>query len=163
MKQKKMKIKKIGFFISKDCPPEILYEFLRFCINFRNLDNIEIIGGFQGKMEQDILDILRNRKLKIGIFLPRTLYKKIPLKVKEDVLLGKIEYYSIFNSEDITKKTCYLRNRAIVEMCDEFIIPYYKSNSMTEETVMYIKEMNKKIYDMRNISELLGDKNGQTT
>ena len=151
----KMKNKKIGFFISKDCPPEILYDFLKFCIEFRNIENIEIIGGFQGKMERDILDFIRNGIIKIGIFLPRTLYKKIPLRVKEDVLLEKIVYYSIFNSEDITKKTCYLRNRAIVEMCDEFIIPYYKSKSMTEKTVIYIKELNKKIYDMGNMRELL--------
>lgn len=154
----KNSLRKIGFFCSASCPPDILLKVYDFAFKIRDNKEIMLIGGFHDKIENDFLNFLINGRINIGVFLARDFYEKIPENHKKLFEEKRVEYFSEFKSSRISRKNCENRNIYIADMCEEFIIPYYKSGGITEKTVKYIESTGKKIYNAETMWKFIESK-----
>lgn len=80
-----------------------------------------IIGGFQTKLEKDVLQILLKRHIPVIIVLARKMYKCLPTEIQTAIESNKALVISISNQSRNTKESAFARNKFVMEHADELI------------------------------------------
>ncbi len=122
---------KIGFLCSRKVPAEIIIKTYDWAIEQRE-KGVCVVSGFHSKIEKDVFHYLKKGNQPIIIVLARGMYKKIPEEFKKLLEQERLLIISPFEQKvkRITQKTALIRNKVIIEISDELIIPYVSKNGL---------------------------------
>ena len=129
-----LEYKKIGYFASGRIASLSVLPTLDWATEVAKRDNVAIVGGFQSKMEQEVLEILLRGKCGIICVLARPIYKVVPEKYREAYGQGRVLFISN-NTSKLTMTSrcqCQRRNEYITSICDELVF-----SSVTTDSSLY--------------------------
>ena len=120
---------KIGFLCSRKVPAGIILKTYDWAIKQRDEGKC-IISGFHSKIEQDVFDILLKGKQPIIMVLARSLKKRWSKEILEAVNKNRLLIISPFKQQikRITTENANKRNKIILDLADQIIIPFTNSN-----------------------------------
>lgn len=96
-----------------------------------------VISGFQSKIEKEVLDVLQNHNGKAIMVLANSIFKKCPEKYCEAIKEKRLLIISYFDDQQIqiTRQTAEMRNKKVIELCDDITVGYVKPGGMTEKLI----------------------------
>lgn len=80
-----------------------------------------IIGGFQTKLEKDVLQLLLKRHIPVIIVLARKMYKNLPAEIMNAIERNEALVLSISNLSRNTKESAWKRNKFVMEQADDIV------------------------------------------
>lgn len=80
-----------------------------------------IIGGFQTKLEKDVLQLLLKRHIPVIIVLARKMYKNLPTEIMNAIERNEALVLSISNLSRNTKESAWKRNKFVMEQADDIV------------------------------------------
>lgn len=86
-------------------------------------EDVSIVSGFQSQLEHQVLEFLLRGRCGIICVLARSLYKRIPCEFKEAFSQGRILFVSEEKQSRPSIESASRRNRLVVSMANELIIP----------------------------------------
>lgn len=101
-----------------------------------------IIGGFQSKIEKDVLHFLLKGRQPVIIVIARQMYKELPNELTNPMNEGRLLIISTSpNAVRVSKDTANKRNLYISEMADEIVFGYIsKESSLNDIFQMFIEK-----------------------
>ena len=94
-----------------------------------------IMSGFQSPLEKDVLRFLLRGKASIILVLARSLWKKVPDELREAVDSGRLLIVSPVSASRASAATAAVRNRWILEHCDEVVLGALDPNGDLAKTI----------------------------
>ena len=88
-----------------------------------------IIGGFQTKLEKDVLQLLLKRHIPVIIVLARKMYKELPAEIQAAIDQDEALVISISNQPRNSKEIAYRRNKYILDIAEGHFIGALNANS----------------------------------
>lgn len=80
-----------------------------------------IIGGFQTKLEKDVLHLLLKRHISVIIVLARKMYKVLPTEIQPAIEEGKALVISISHQPRNSKESSFRRNKYILDIAEDVV------------------------------------------
>ena len=80
-----------------------------------------IIGGFQTKLEKDVLQLLLKQHIPVIIVLARKMYKNLPTEMMTAIERNEALVLSISNLSRNTKESAWKRNKFVMEQATDII------------------------------------------
>lgn len=80
-----------------------------------------IIGGFQTKLEKDVLQLLLKRHIPVIIVLARKMYKNLPAEIMDAIERNEALVLSVSNLSRNTKESALARNKFVMEQADDIV------------------------------------------
>ncbi len=80
-----------------------------------------IIGGFQTKLEKDVLQILLKRHVPVIIVLARKMYKRLPDETQSAANEGKALVISLSYQPRTSKESAWARNQYIADIANHIM------------------------------------------
>ena len=80
-----------------------------------------IIGGFQTKLEKDVLQLLLKQHIPVIIVLARKMYKNLPAEIMVAIKRNEALVLSISNLSRNTKESAWKRNKFVMEQATDII------------------------------------------
>lgn len=101
-----------------------------------------VIGGFQSKIEKDVLHFLLKGKQPVIIVIAREMYKKLPNELIAPMNEGRLLIISTApNAVRVSKNTANKRNLYLSEIADEIVFGYIsKESSLNNIFQMFIEK-----------------------
>lgn len=101
-----------------------------------------VIGGFQSKIEKDVLHFLLKGKQPVIIVIAREMYKELPNELIAPMNEGRLLIISTApNAVRVSKDTANKRNSYISEIADEIVFGYIsKESSLNDIFQMFIEK-----------------------
>lgn len=133
---------KIGFFCSKNCPPELIPKIYDWAIKKRD-EGAVIISGFHTLIEKDVLKFLLKGTQPIIICPARSLHHfQIPAGLKDASTANRLLFISTFDKKlrRVTKKSSHERNKFIIDISDEIVVGYAEKEGNTERLLKKIRD-----------------------
>jgi len=115
--------KKIGYFASGTIATLSVLPIIDWAAEIAKREDVAVVSGFHSKMEREVLDFLLNGKCGIICVLARSLYKNIPREYMEAYNQGRVLFLSEEKQPRPTKESAFRRNRLVVTLADELVIP----------------------------------------
>lgn len=115
--------KKIGHFASGTIVSQSILPTLDWAAEVAKCDDVAIVSGFHSKMEREVLDFLLRGRCSIICVLARSIYKKVPSRLREAYDAGRVLFISpCKTSATMTSRhLCQLRNEYVAAICDELV------------------------------------------
>lgn len=126
--KKLLELRKVAFLCSRTVSSRAILR----CYDWATQINNEkvIIGGFQSKMEKDVLHFLFKSKHSIILVIARQMYKKLPEELIEPMNDGRLLIISTSpKSVRTSKDTAQKRNKYISQIADEIVFGYIAKES----------------------------------
>ena len=143
---------KIALISSQKCPGDIIlktYDFARFV---RGSGDV-IVSGFHSPIEKDCLPILLRGLDPIIIVQAHKLStSRFPPEWRDAIEAGRLLLLSPFDDKDkrVTRELAIERNRFIVAISDEVLIPYAYPGSTTEALFRDLISSGKRVYTFQS-------------
>lgn len=101
-----------------------------------------VIGGFQSKIEKDVLHFLLKGKQPVIIVIAREMYKELPNELIAPMNEGRLLIISTApNAVRVSKNTANKRNLYLSEIADEIVFGYIsKESSLNNIFQMFIEK-----------------------
>jgi len=121
---------KIGFLCSRKVPANIILKTYDWAIEQRE-KGVCVVSGFHSKIEKDVFEILLKGTQPIILVLARGLHKKWKEQTIRAVDKKRLLIISPFKEtvKRITADQAKKRNELVVDLSDQVIIPFIKTNS----------------------------------
>lgn len=126
--KKLLELRKVAFLCSRTVSSRAILR----CYDWATQINNEkvIIGGFQSKMEKDVLHFLFKSKHSIILVIARQMYKELPEELIEPMNDGRLLIISTSpKSVRTSKDTAQKRNKYISQIADEIVFGYIAKES----------------------------------
>lgn len=106
-----------------------------------NGKKIFFVSGFHSKMEREVLDFLLRGKCGIVCVLARSIYKKIPDKLREAYNAGRILFIAPCKTSATrtSRQLCQQRNEYVTSISDELVF-----SSLTHKSSLYLLSLQNK-------------------
>ncbi len=132
---------KTGFLCSRKVPADIILKTYDWTIEQRE-KGVCVISGFHSKLEKDVFYYLSKGKQPIIVVLARGMYNRIPFIFKRLLNENRLLIISPFNDniQRVTKETAFIRNKTIMELSDELVIPFYSINGMIDRLLKHYND-----------------------
>lgn len=106
-----------------------------------------VIGGFQSKMEKDVLYFLLKEKRAVIMVIARQMYKELPEELISPMNDGRLLIISTSpKSIRVSNKTAYDRNLYISEIADEIVFGYISKESSLNDLFLMFSEKSQILY-----------------
>lgn len=93
-----------------------------------------VVGGFQSKIERDVLHFLLKGKQPIIIVLARRMYKVLPEELRKPMDEGRLLIFSTApQATRVSKEAAFARNHYIAEMADSMVFGYINEGSSLQK------------------------------
>jgi predicted Rossmann fold nucleotide-binding protein DprA/Smf involved in DNA uptake len=128
--------KKIGLFVSVNCPGTMIFQSYDFVSKMRSRDNISFLSGFHSPMEKECLRSLSIGNAGIIWCLAKSIEAfKLPEELELVFSDGKLLLLSSFPEKisRITKQTALERNKLVAAIADEIFFSYAEPGGKTEK------------------------------
>lgn len=126
--KKLLELRKVAFLCSRTVSSRAILRCYDWATQIKN--EKVIIGGFQSKMEKDVLHFLFKSKHSIILVIARQMYKKLPEELIEPMNDGRLLIISTSpKSVRTSKDTAQKRNKYISEIADEIVFGYIAKES----------------------------------
>lgn len=125
---------KIGFLCSRKVPANIILKTYDWAIAQRD-KGVCIISGFHSKIEKDVFHFLLKGAQPLILVLARGLKQIWEPEIKVALGHKRLLVISPFPSEvkRVTSSTSIIRNKKIIELADEIVIPYVSAGGQLEK------------------------------
>ena len=128
--------KKIGLFVSVNCPGVMIFQSYDFVFKMRTRENISFVSGFHSPMERECLRNLAAGAAGIIWCIAKSLKSfKLPEDLQKTFDDGRMLILSSFPERitRITKETSTLRNKLVAAIADESFFAYAAPGGKTEK------------------------------
>lgn len=138
-----VKIINCAFLCSKNYPASSVLNCYDWAVEMRD-NNKCVIGGFQSKLENDVLHFLLKGTQPIIIVLSRGLKQRIEKEYTKHLENGRLLIISPFDKsvKRITTETSMKRNKYIIDIADEIVVGFSDPNGNLHKL---LRDSNKKI------------------
>lgn len=136
-----LNLKKTAFLCSRNIPAGIVLKCYDWAISQREQGNC-IIGGFQSKIEKDVLHYLLKGKQPIIVAMARGLKQRIEPEFKHEIEKGRLLIISPFEKEvkRITERTAMIRNLLMIDLADNLAIGFISKGGNLEKLLKQTKK-----------------------
>lgn len=106
-----------------------------------------VIGGFQSKIEKDVLHFLLKGRQPVIIVIARQMYKELPDELTMPMHEGRLLIISTApNAVRVSKNTANKRNSYISEIADEIVFGYISKESSLNDIFQMFAEKSQILY-----------------
>lgn len=138
--RKLLESRKVAFFCSRIVSSEAILRCYDWATQMADSNNV-VIGGFQSKIEKDVLHFLLKGKQPVIIVIARRMYKELPNELINPMNEGRLLIISTsLNAVRVSKDTANKRNSYISEIADEIVFGYISKDSSLNELFQKFKE-----------------------
>ena len=126
-----------GLMASRECPGSVLLETLDKIPNWVKEGRV-ILSGFHSPLEQQVLHSVLRRKGRVVKLIARGLDSyRVPNEERESLDDGRMLILTTFSPDvrHITRATALERNRLVLELANEMVIPYIAKGSPLSDLV----------------------------
>jgi len=144
--------KKIGLFVSVNCPGVMIFQSYDFVFKMRTRENISFVCGFHSPMEKECLRSLAAGSAGIIWCLPKSIESfKLPEDLEKTFDDGRMLILSSFPEKTtrITKETSLLRNKIVAAIADESFFSYAAPGGKTEKLCCETIEWGKPVFTLK--------------
>lgn len=127
-----MNLYKIGYFASSKIAPLSVLPTLDWAVEIAKREDIAVVSGFHSKMEREVLDYLIKGRCGIIMVLARSIYRKVPSKLKEAFNQNRVLFISDDSMHNVImtgKDNALKRNRLVAQFANELVF-----SSLTPES-----------------------------
>jgi predicted Rossmann fold nucleotide-binding protein DprA/Smf involved in DNA uptake len=139
----------LALLCSRECPGSAILETLDRVPEWVVSGRV-VISGFHSPLEQQVLRSLLRRSGKAVKVLARTLEKHRPSPIEQEAIAeGRLLLISPFSSNihRTTRTTALERNRLVIALAEERIVPYVKEQSPLAKLLLKNNEIDTLIYN----------------
>lgn len=138
--KKLLESRKVAFLCSRTVSSGAILRCYDWATQMADGDNV-IIGGFQSKIEKDVLHFLLKGRQPVIIVIARQMYKELPDELTSPMNEGRLLIISTSpNAVRVSKDKANKRNSYISEMADEIVFGYISKDSSLNELFQKFKE-----------------------
>lgn len=139
--RKLLESRKVAFLCSRTVGSGAILRCYDWATQMADSNNV-VIGGFQSKIEKDVLHFLLKGKQPVIIVIARQMYKELPNELTNPMNEGRLLIISTSpNAVRVSKDTANKRNLYISEMADEIVFGYIsKESSLNDIFQMFIEK-----------------------
>lgn len=138
--RKLLESRKVAFFCSRMVSSGAILRCYDWATQMADSNNV-VIGGFQSKIEKDVLYFLLKGKQSVIIVIARRMYKELPNELINPMNEGRLLIISTsLNAVRVSKDTANKRNSYISEIADEIVFGYISKDSSLNELFQKFKE-----------------------
>lgn len=124
-----MELRKVAFLCSRTVGSRAILRCYDWATQMADSNNV-VIGGFQSKIEKDVLHFLFKSKHSIILVIARQMYKKLPEELIEPMNDGRLLIISTSpKSVRTSKEIAQKRNKYISQIADEIVFGYIAKES----------------------------------
>ncbi len=145
--------KKIGLFVSVNCPGVMIFQSYDFVFKMRTRENISFVSGFHSPMERECLRNIAAGAAGIIWCIAKSLESfKLPEDLQKAFDDGRILILSSFPEKitRITKETSTLRNKLVAAIADESFFSYAAPGGKTEKLCCETLEWGKPVFTLKD-------------
>ncbi|MBN2279287.1 MAG: DNA-binding protein [Candidatus Marinimicrobia bacterium] len=137
--KKILKAHKTAFLCSRKVSSETILKSLDWAVDQKN-QNKCIISGFHSPIEKDVFNILLKGEQPIILVLARGMQKRWTQNIRDALDKNRLLILSPFPNDvvKITRDTAEIRNRYMLELADDYFIPYLAKGGMLDK-ILYEK------------------------
>lgn len=139
--RKLLESRKVAFLCSRTVGSGAILRCYDWATQMTNSGNV-VIGGFQSKIEKDVLHFLLKGKQPVIIVIARQMYKELPDELTKPMNEGRLLIISTApNAVRVSKDTANKRNLYISETADKIVFGYIsKESSLNDLFQMFIEK-----------------------
>lgn len=138
--RKLLESRKVAFLCSRTVGSGAILRCYDWATQMADSNNV-VIGGFQSKIEKDVLHFLLKGKQPVIIVIARQMYKELPNELTNPMSEGRLLIISTSpNAVRVSKDTANKRNSYISEIADEIVFGYISKDSSLNELFQKFKE-----------------------
>lgn len=139
--RKLLESRKVAFLCSRTVSSGAILRCYDWATKMADGDNV-IIGGFQSKIEKDVLHFLLKGRQPVIIVIARQMYKELPNELINPMNEGRLLIISTSpNAVRVSKGTANKRNSYLSEIADEIVFGYIsKESSLNNIFQMFIEK-----------------------
>lgn len=138
--RKLLESRKVAFFCSRIVSSGAILRCYDWATQMADSSNV-VIGGFQSKIEKDVLHFLLKGRQPVIIVIARQMYKELPNELTNPMNEGRLLIISTLpNAVRVSKDTANKRNLYISEIADEIVFGYISKDSSLNELFQKFKE-----------------------
>lgn len=137
---------KTAFICSRRIPAGVVLKSYDWAIAMRNAEKC-VMSGFHSPLEKDVFHFLIKGNQPVILVLARGMIREIPPKIEKAIAENRLLLISSFSDEIIrvTKDTSLARNKFVIEMANEIIIPHLSPGGSLEILIRQFPEKSFKI------------------
>ena len=142
-----LKLPKTAFLCSRNISSSAVLKCYDWAIEQREKGQC-VVGGFQSKIEKDVLHYLIQGSQPLIIVLARGLKKRIEPELKKELEKNRLLLLTPFDEtvKRITSATAEKRNRMMMEIADEIVFGYISKDGMLDRLKQEYKSKKMKIF-----------------
>jgi len=131
-----LKLNKTAFLCSQKCPAEIVLRSYDWAKEQRKQGNC-IVCGNHSQIEKDVFEILLKGKQPLILALARSMKTRWEPEIEKAVIENRLLVVSPFEKETkrVTRETAEIRNKTIIEICDNIMVGYKSKNGQLEKVL----------------------------
>lgn len=138
--RKLLESRKVAFLCSRTVGSRAILRCYDWATQIADSNNV-VIGGFQSKIEKDVLHFLLKGRQPVIIVIARQMYKELPNELTNLMSEGRLLIISTSpNAVRVSKDTANKRNSYISEIADEIVFGYISKDSSLNELFQKFKE-----------------------
>lgn len=138
--RKLLESRKVAFFCSRIVSSGAILRCYDWATQMADSSNV-VIGGFQSKIEKDVLHFLLKGRQPVIIVIARQMYKELPSELIAPMNEGRLLIISTApNAVRVSKNTANIRNSYISKIADEIVFGYISKDSSLNELFQKFKE-----------------------
>ena len=124
-----LELRKVAFLCSRTVSSGAILRCYDWATKMADSGNV-VIGGFQSKIEKDVLHFLLKGRQPVILVIARQMYKELPDELTNPMNEGRLLIKSTApNTVRVSKDTANKRNSYISEMADEIVFGYISRGS----------------------------------
>ena len=141
-----MELRKVAFLCSRTVSSGAILRCYDWATKMADSGNV-VIGGFQSKIEKDVLHFLLKGRQPVILVIARQMYKELPDELTNPMNEGRLLIISTApNTVRVSKDTAKKRNSYISEIADEIVFGYISKESSLNELFQTFSEKSHKLY-----------------
>lgn len=138
--RKLLESRKVAFFCSRTVSSGAILRCYDLATQIADSGKV-VIGGFQSKIEKDVLHFLLKGRQPVIIVIARQMYKELPNELTNPMNEGRLLIVSTApNAVRVSKDTANKRNSYISEIADEIVFGYISKDSSLNELFQWYKD-----------------------
>ena len=138
--RKLLESRKVAFLCSRTVSSGAIMRCYDWATQMADSNNV-VIGGFQSKIEKDVLHFLLKGRQPVIIVIARQMYKELHNELTNPMNEGRLLIISTSpNAVRVSKDTANKRNSYISEIADEIVFGYISKESSLNELFQIFRE-----------------------
>lgn len=144
--KKLLELRKVAFFCSRTVSSGAILRCYDWATQIADSGKV-VIGGFQSKIEKDVLHFLLKGRQPVIIVIARQMYKELPDELTKPMHEGRLLIISTApNAVRVSKNTANKRNSYISEIADEIVFGYISKESSLNDIFQMFTEKSQILY-----------------